>query len=191
MHVVRILAILAALALPLKAKALHIDGNFFYFSDAFKITTPATNTFMAVDGSVNIDLDKKGQFTVGWAYISITNSSKNADGDVIAFTTSDMGPRLSWFLDKQKAWGLGVVYGLISNATYKGGELSNVKWRGTSLKADFGYTHEFVEESFFMGLRMNYYSASWIEQLVGSTDYSKITYTRGLIYPSLYFRWEM
>lgn len=180
---------IALIFVPHLAFAFHIDGNVFYFSDAFKITSTDASSFMAADASVNIALDSKKRWSIGWSYLTLTSQVKTA-ADNVQFSTSDMGPRVEWYISKDRAWGLGVVYNLISNATFKGASLSNVKWRGTSIKADFGYTAEFGE-TFHLGMRANYYSASWIEQLIGSTEYSKITYTRGWIYPSLFFRWDL
>lgn len=185
-----LLIVLACVSLPhARLWAFHIDGNLFYFSDSFKSTATTTATYMATDASININLDKRGGWAIGWSYLMISTAQKTTGNST--FAAADMGPRVSWFMNKSRTFGLGVVYNLIANTTYKGPDGGNtLKWRGTSIKADIGYSAQ-VNESMSLGMRINYYSAQWNEQLVGAEDFSKITYARGWIYPSVYFRWDM
>ncbi len=180
-----ILVLLFFVSFEMKAANLELNG--FYFTDSFSSTSTLASTYMTADGAVNLNLNKKGTLTIGWAYTMINDVATASS--TATFTTADMGPRFGWFLNKEKTWGLGLAYNIISNATYDGSGTA-VKWRGTSLKTDFGYAPE-ISENMYCGFRINYYSGSWIEQLVGSSTYSTVSYTRTWMYPSLYFRWEI
>lgn len=181
-----------SVALPLllllfssQALGFHIEANAFYFGDTFVADTNSTGTYSAYDASLNIDLTKKGGVTIGWSYMMVDSQQKL--GSEYKYTTSEMGPRLGFFLDKEKNWSIGAAYHLVGSAKYEAPGLSNVTWKGTSLKADLGYGATF-SESFRMGFKLNYYSSTWAEQLVNDSDYSKIAYTRSWIYPSIQFR---
>jgi hypothetical protein len=167
----------------------NVEMNGFYFTDNFTDSSTSSSAFTAADFALNLNLNKKGTVAVGWAY-TLISSSTSAGSSNTAFAAGDMGPRFLLFFDKDRTWELGVTYNLLANATYSSGGGSEMKWRGTSIKADFGWAPA-ISDSAFFGFRFNYYSASWTEQLIGSSTYSTVAYTRAWIYPSLYFRWEL
>lgn len=141
---------------------------------------------MAGDAAVMIKLEKNKKWHVGWQYVFISSSVKTTSQT--DFSTGDMGPRVEYYLDKKKAWGIGLGYNLIVASQYKDAETGEtVKWRGSSLKADFGYNAEF-DEWLFLGLRISYYSGTFNEQFVGGTTYTKVAYSRAWIYPTMFFR---
>lgn len=174
---------------PKSYAAFSTEINGFYFSDAFTNSSTSASTFTAADFALNLNLNKKGTIALGWAYVMVSSSSTSGS-TTTEFAAGDMGPKLSMFLDKDRTWGFSIIYNLLANATYNSGGGSELKWRGTSLKGDFGWAPA-VSDDAFLGLKINYYSAAWTEQLIGSATYSTVSYTRAWIYPTLYFRWEL
>jgi hypothetical protein len=171
-----------------QAMASSLDANFFYFSDSLaeSITTSSTHTYFDLSAMMNVD--KRGNFQVGWSYSSFSVATTGTADTTYAAT--EMGPRLGWLIDKNLTWGLFVTYNLQTAATYETTS-SNATWRGTSLKGEFGYTPA-VSENLFMGAKLVYYAPSYTEQLVGTTTFSTISYSRAIIYPafSIIYRWQ-
>ena len=155
--------------------ALLFDLNAFYFSDGLDSGTENTNNRMFLEFSGAIDLSKKGQIILGWAYTMLTYKAEGTA--TLEASTADTGPKIGWFLDKQRTWSACFTYNLFANTTFDDGS-GEVRWRGKSYKADFG-------ESLALGMRINYYSASYSEQFDASDTFSQISNSQGAIFPSL------
>lgn len=136
---------------------------------------------MFIDASLNLDLAMKGHLTIGWGY-SIINMSDTSSGTTTTFSLAEMGPRVGYYLDKDKSWGLFATYNLQSKATYDTGS-NPLEWRGGSYKLEFGYRPELFEQ-LRAGLHLIYYSAAFSEELSNSTTYALISNSRSLIYPA-------
>lgn len=167
--------------LTLTASAFSIDSNLFYLSDALDVTSDTTAVKVFMDFSVNLDLSKKGDFTIGWAY-SIVTISDDDNGTSTTFGLNEMGPRFGYYLDKEKLWGLFLTYNLQARADYKSGA-TDVEWRGSSYKFEIGYRPE-LTESLHAGMHLIYYTASFSEQLTGSTTFELVSNSRAIIYPA-------
>ncbi|MCB0385461.1 MAG: hypothetical protein KDD43_08715 [Bdellovibrionales bacterium] len=165
----------------LSASAFSIDTNLFYLSDALSVTSDTTATKMFLDVSINLDLSKKGDFTIGWGY-SIISIGDEAGGTETTFGLTEMGPRFGYYIDKERLWGLFLTYNLQATADYKAGG-TEVEWRGSSLKAEIGYRPE-LTENLLAGMHLIYYSASFSEQLSGSTTFTLVSNSRSIIYPA-------
>lgn len=171
-----------------RAQAAAFETNLFYISDNLEAGDKATGTKMFVDGAILINLTKSGKTLIGWSFGMISTSDTGADERT--FSLMEMGPKLSYLMGRERHWSLAFTYNLQSTAKYTsaGGE---AEWRGVSYKVELGYTPQ-ITERIWAGLKLNYYLASFGEQLVGSTTYSTISNSRSLIYPSVSFsfRWD-
>lgn len=177
-----VLACLFTFMMPsLPAAAFSLDSNLFYLSDALDVSSSTTATKMFMDFSVNLDLSKKGDFTIGWAY-SIITLSDEVSGTETQFGLTEMGPRFGYYMDKERLWGLFLTYNLQARADYKSGS-TDVEWRGSSYKMEIGYRPELTER-LHAGMHLIYYTASFSEQLSGSTTFSLVSNSRAIIYPA-------
>lgn len=161
----------------------HVELNLFYDSDSLSTGTAATSTKMFIDGTVGFEIDRKGMYLVGWNYSLYSTSETSAT--TTTYASTQMGPRFLVMLDKNKNWSVGLSYNLVTTATYSDGSGTSEKWKGTGIKADLGYTFA-LSDSIRFGLRLNYSMTSYVEKLVGDTDYSVISYSRSTMYPSVY-----
>lgn len=161
-----------------------LELNAFYFADTLNTGTASTSTRMFVETALGFMIDKNGRYYAGWAY-AMHNASDSPSGTAVTYTSSEMGPRFILMLDKGKEWSVGLGYYLVTKAVYSAGTSQN--WSGTALKVDFGYNFN-VNESFQLGVRMNYSAATYSSTLVG-TAYSTSSNSRTYIYPSLYAMW--
>lgn len=157
-------------------------------SDSITADEETARTYLMWDIGLLMNLDRKGRFQIGWAYGSM--SVEDSGGSTASYTMTEMGPKLGLYLDKERTWGLFATYNLISTATYlsaSGG--TEEEWRGTSLKAEFGYTPN-LTETIVAGLRLNYHTMTYSEQLVGASTFSAISKGRAVIYPTFIISWR-
>ncbi|MEK7356310.1 MAG: hypothetical protein AAB250_07660 [Bdellovibrionota bacterium] len=177
-----IIVLASALGFAGRANA-YVELNAFYFSDAMTAAASTTNNRMNIEVSVGFAVDKRNQYLVGWGYHMMTAS----DGatTTATYSSTQMGPRFIYSIDKNNEWTLGLAYYLVTTAAYDDGAGTSVTWKGTALKFDFGYNFP-NSGDLDIGIRMNYSSASYVEQLVGSSTYSVVAYTRTSMYPSIY-----
>jgi hypothetical protein len=159
-----------------------VEVNGFFFNDTLTIGTTNSTSRMIFEGAIGFAVDRKKRYNVGWNYSMHSATDKTTT--TAKYTASQMGPRLLWILDKKGNWSAGFGYYLVSKAKYDDGQGNAPEWKGSAFKVDAGYNYE-ISENFFAGIRLNYSSASYSEQLVQSTTYSNVSYKRSMIYPSL------
>lgn len=165
------------------SQALTLDANTFYLSDSLTTASDSTSTSLFWDFAVTINLDKRGQWVIGWAYSSMSISQT---GTVTSeFSLTEMGPKVGYYVDKSKVWSVFLTYNFQSIANYSDSS-TTAEWRGTSLKGEFGFTPAFTE-AFHAGVKLNYYQASFSEQFVSGTTFSTISNKRSIIYPTVAF----
>ncbi|HMN67653.1 MAG TPA: hypothetical protein PKC28_03860 [Bdellovibrionales bacterium] len=104
---------------------------------------------------------------------------------------TDMGPKVIYYLEKARNWQAAVTYNLIGRANYTAPGAEATELRGTSYKFEIGYLGQ-MWDKVFMGAKINYYSASFAEEISGETSIEKVTHGRAVIYPSfaMTIRWE-
>ena len=175
----------AVLLTPFKTFAFNADLNFFFLTDSLETTATTSRTSIFYDIALMLDLNKKGTVSLGWSYDSVSISDEATS--TTDFDLTEMGPKFNYYFDKGRVWGTGVVYNLISNATYNPGTAQ--KWRGGSYKIDFFYTPPITDE-LYIGVKLNYYVATYTEA-VSSTTLTTISYTKSIIYPSLTISYRM
>lgn len=169
----------------LQAQAASLDFNAFYFSDSLTESATRSNARTFFDLAFTIDLDKKGHYVLGWSYGSL--SATDSVTTNITYSATEMGPQFGWFFTKDKSWSTFLTYNLQATAKFNDG--TAYEWRGSSYKIAVGY-RPMVFDGFYAGIFLNYYAASFSEQLVGTTTFSTISYSRGTIYPTLSFSYN-
>lgn len=189
----RILVILALLSGATQAHAVKpvVAANVFYFTDSFTYGSSAASQYKRIlyDVVVGIPLTKKGSFVLGWNYGSYTFTDTTATETSLKVT--DMGPKLTYYLDKARTWETSLTYNLISKGTYAAAGASETELRGTSLKFEAGYMPQ-MWENVFMGAKLNYYKANFKEEITNQTALAQVTHGRAVIYPTfaVTFRWD-
>lgn len=168
--------------------AVTLDGNVFYYSDSFATTTTSTYTRLLWDFAASINLSKKGQMMIGWDYNS-ASFTDNVNSVNSAVTVTGMGPKVTYYFDHDNKWSLGFIYDLILNGTDSSS--SSVAYQGTGMKGEFGYATP-VSDSANLGLKLNYYDATFSETITNQTTIAHVSYHRSAIYPSIcfVFRWD-
>lgn len=175
--------VLSGIFQPRRAEAF-VELNTFYTTESFSTGSASTENRMFIDATLGFAIDNQSQYLVGWEYTmhTVNNQSSTA---TTAYSSSQMGPRFLWILNRAKTWSLGVAYLLVTKGTYTTTGTSEA-WTGTAIKADGGYNFVLSEKS-MIGLRLNYSSASYTSKLVGSTTYSTVSNAAVYMYPSIYF----
>ena len=166
------------------AANFFVDFNSFYFSDAFKRNETATDTRTFLDFAVGFGVDKYSRFQVGWNYSLISASSPSGAGGSDTYSSAEMGPKFSYYFDKERNWGASLTYNLITNAKFSPAGGSGQNWRGTNLRFDVGYGLAF-SEAFRLGLRLVYSMTSFREEIDEPT-LNRISFARTLIYPAIH-----
>lgn len=181
----RLVILIVSLLLSPIARAVTpvFDAGVFYFSDAmlYSSTNRAYGrTFF--DVMVGLPLTNKGRYVLGWNY----DSMSFADDPGTTKTTlaiTDMGPKLIAYLDKDRTWMVAFNYNLITKGSYNPGTTAT-ELRGTSMRGEIGYVGH-MTESLLLGAKLNYYKASFNEEVTNQTSLAKTTNGRTVIYPSL------
>lgn len=171
------------LILSSKAFAGYLELNTFYFTDNTKVDQTNTLGRIFLEFSFGFAADKRGDYLIGWNYGSYATTDSIA-GTTGTYASTQMGPRFLFMLDRAKAWTLGFAYNLVSTATYNPGTEATT-WKGTGLKLDVGHNWQ-VTETVKLGIRLNYSSSSFSEEITGGTALSQVSYNKTLIYPSFY-----
>lgn len=160
------------------------EGNFFYATDNETFASNNAQTHMIYNFAVGFSIDKAGKYLAGWGYTG--DSQTTTTTSATTYSSTQMGPRFIFMLDRRKSYSLGLAYYLSTAASYSAAGGSAETWKGTTLLLDLGYNLEVASDTFF-AIRLNYSSASYSERLVGSTTYSTVSYNKTLMYPSLAF----
>jgi len=187
----RLLLLLAFAAGGLQARAASpmIDLGLFYFTDDFTYSSAASAYKRLMwDVNIGLNLNKKGTWVLGWNYGSYTLTEN--PGTETSLTITDMGPKVYYYLDKQRTWVTALTYNLITKADYASGS-ATTELRGTSLKFEAGYM-PMMWEGVYMGAKINYYKADFKEEITGQTALAQVTHNRAVIYPTfaMTIRWD-
>jgi hypothetical protein len=139
---------------------------------------------MLWDFSIGMGLGKKSSWILGWNYDSMSFTENT--GTINKLGITDMGPKITYYIDKEHTWLVSFTYGLISKGTYTAGSAAAVEMRGTSMKADLGYVTP-MNDIFALGIKLTYYKASFGETISNQTTIAKTTNGRTVIYPNIAF----
>lgn len=171
------------------AASFAFDVDLFSFQDTFSnggVSSSYTRTMW--DLAPLVALDKKAHWLLGWNYDSMSFSDSPAAVPT-TLTVTNMGPKIVYYFDKDRTWVTGFTYDLITTGNFTSAGATS-QFRGTALKAEFGYTPEMFS-GVMMGAKMNYYKATFNEQVV-STTLTKVSDGRTVIYPTfaITIRWD-
>lgn len=182
--------------LALAANAAHavtplFSLNVFYFTDNFTYGSSPASQYKRIlyDLEAGMPLTKKGKWILGWNYASYTFSDNT--GSETSLKITDMGPKVTYYFDKSREWEAALTYNLITKATYQPGGGTETELRGSSLKFEAGYLPQ-MWDNVFMGAKINYYKASFKEEISNQTSLAQVTHSRAVIYPTfaVTFRWD-
>ncbi len=178
--------VIISLFYSFNAFSASVDLDVFYFSDTLKEDSNLTSTTMVYDIGFSTFLDRKESYSVGWNIMAVSQS-QSSGSSTTTFSSMDMGPKFSWYFDKEKAWGVDIAYHIQSTASYSVSGASST-WRGSSIKFAFGYSYP-LTDTMKLGLWLNYWSGTYPETLTGGTQFAKVSYQRTLISPVIRFSW--
>lgn len=173
--------LVSILLLSRPALALTLDANVFYFTDDLTAISTAANQRMAWDFSVMLNLSKKGGIVMGWSYASMAATDEVSTATT-EYTSTEMGPRVGFYFDKNYTWSVFATYNLVARADFASGSTAE-EWRGTTLRGELGYM-PMATETLLVGAKLIYYKAAYNEQITGSTTLATSSYGRGMIYPA-------
>lgn len=178
------LVLLSALSFSAPVRADFIwDASAFYFSDTFTLDTDATNGVTLWATSLNTSIAKSKNFFFGWSILGVAHTQDPGTGTAATYSSTEMGPRLL-YINKSGAGHVAVAYHLRNTTTYDSGSGSAANFYGTAIFAEIGYLPEWSGD-LRIGLKLNYYAATFAESVVDGTTYSQISYAKNLITPAL------
>lgn len=177
---VRCLLLLFVLLLSRVASAAFADLNIMYMSDTFKTSTTTTITRSMYDLGIGTELGKSGQWI--WALNYGGGNLNDTAATTTTYSFTDLGIKCGLFWTKQKSWFSSLTYNVSSKAKFNNGS-TEVELRGTSIKADIGYTF-WPSETVGLAVKIFYYAPTYTES-VNSGALTTVSYTRSIIYPSL------
>ena len=168
------------------SQAFFTDADVFYISDSLSAASDTSISRSFLDFSFGMDLTRSGDIVIGWSITSL--STTDSTSTEVTYSTFDMGPKIGYYINKSRSWSAFLTYNLQATATYNSGSTES-KWRGTSIKFETAYAPE-ISEGFYAGIKFNYYSASLVEQFDASDNYSEVSYSRGIMWPSIYLSYR-
>jgi hypothetical protein len=166
-----------------QAAQVFIDFNGYYAADSFKLVETSNESKMLMDFAFGFALDRNAQYQIGWNY-SMMGATSPVTGGSDTYSSTEMGPKFSYYFSKHRTWGASLTYNLIVNGSYTPQGGSARKWRGSSLRFDIGYAIP-IDEFFRLGLRMVYNSTSFNEE-VDEPTLTSVSFNRSFIYPALH-----
>lgn len=143
---------------------LLLDVSGIYVSDT--LTTPSDRTSTQTFYTAGVLLSLTKQVWVGWNYLGINQTQTVTS--TTTYGSADMGLAFKWQYGSGKMYNFGAVYNIVSKATYSSGT-TNENWEGTSFLVSWGVAPE-IAEKFFVGVSLNYYSASYTKKSVNNVE---------------------
>lgn len=167
---------------------MYAEVNGFFSTDTFVTGTNAaySKTYYALD--IHSNLEAKARFYAGFHVDQIATSEEFSAGSVATLTSLNMGPMAMWIMDHRKTFSVSAGYNVIANGVYTPAGGSATTLTGSGLWGTFGVTPE-VAENVYVGVRLNYYSLTYIKATTGSSA-SDVSYSRAMIFPTFSFAWR-
>lgn len=165
-----------------------VNINTLYFSDTLTTSTSAVTTRTQYDLGIGIHIGSKKMVLAQLLYGSYS-AADTANSITQTYSVTDMGINFGFYIGKARNWIFDIAYMLISKAKYNDGTGgTGVEWRGTAIKADFGYLFD-IDENFQFSTKLYYYSPSFTEQVTDTTTLATVSYRRATIYPGFALYW--
>ena len=179
---VSLLCFFIAIISPISAQAFYFDFNAFYMSDGITYTSTTTHGRTLFDTAIGIGLGKRSKYFIAWSFASMT--ATDTDSVETTFSSTDMGLRFGGYFNKAKTFSMTLTYNLIVTSSFQTAGGATEEWRGSSIMSKLGY-HIPVGEESQVAIRLNYYSNTASERILGGTTLSTVSYATNFIYPSV------
>lgn len=164
-----------------------IDLGLVYSSDTFKATPEAANNQYFYNASALFNLDNKARWNMGFAVLGISQTAKTGTTET-SYSSFDLGPAVRWNIDKNRIFSLTLAYGYLAKASYSVDSGAAEKWEGTSLLGQFAVQAP-IQDKFYVGLSLNYYSATYSKKVVSSVESSNDA-QKSWIFPMINLTWR-
>ncbi len=182
--IIRLSLFTIAVLISHAASAFVVDLNALYYTDTTTAAQDTSHKSTLFDLLIGFDIDKKGNYQVGWDYASHTTETVD-NTTTISYKSTQMGPGFIFYVDKDRAFRFGFSYNLKTTAKYTQGVLPEEEWRGTAMNANFGYQFRFDSVT-SLGLRLNYSTTSYYEKVI-TTVKTDTSYKKVMIFPTIAF----
>lgn len=170
------------------AQAVTTELGLFYFSDDLASTNNATSSRTIYDFAILMTSEGRQTIGIGWNYAGVS-SEDEAGGVATSYSSTETGPKFSYLFGREQNWYLGLAYNLLAKAQFSQGAGSEAEWRGTSIKAEFGYLPR-INGKLNVGVKLNYHQATYNEQITNSTTLTETTNKKTMIYPTFALVWK-
>lgn len=161
---------------PAALAGVLLDVSGIYLSDS--LVTPTNRTSSQMYYGLGALLDLKKNLWVGWNYSGFSQSQTVST--TTTFTSTDMGLGIKWQVGRSKLYNIGAAYNFLAKGVYSDGTTTE-NWEGTSFLLSFGVAPE-VSERLFLGVSLNYYSATYTKKIVSSVE-SSASNSKSWIFP--------
>ncbi len=172
------------ISLGSKSMAAYIDLNYFSFTDQFTNASVNSYTRSIYDLTIGFEATNNKQIVLGLNSGSAQIKNKEGSSET-SFTTSDLGLKFIYFWNKNRTWSTSLIYYFTSTAKYNDGTGTEVSYRGTGIKFDFGYNF-WLSDAIALAAKIHFYNPSFKESVTNNiiTD---VSYKRTIIYPNFTF----
>jgi len=160
---------------------LTTEVGAFYYTDKLSSTSSINSSKMNYDLAILMTAEGKNTFAIGWSYTGV--SSIDETTSKTTYKSTETGPKFSYLFGKEKNWYLGLIYNFTAKANFEDTN-GSAEWRGTSYKVEFGFMPR-ISSKLAVGVKFNYHAANYNEQITNSTNLTKTTNSKTLIYPTL------
>lgn len=164
-----------------------LDFGFVYSGETFNTTASSSDTQYFYNASLLFNLDTGQRCFIGWNVFGISQASVAAS-TTTNYSSLDMGPSIRWNIDKAGTYSLTGTYGYLAKATYSSGS-SSENWEGSSLLAQFAIQAASGRQKIFLGLSLNYYSATYTKKVVSRVESSNSA-QKSWIFPMITLTWR-
>lgn len=171
----------AVLLSSISAKAVVAELGLFYFTDDLSSTSNFSTSRTIYDFSVLMTSEGRRLLGIGWNYVGV--SSEEGGDTTTSYTSTETGPKFTYMFGREQDWYIGLAYNLLAKAQFSDPVAGEAEWRGTSLKAEFGFLPK-INNRINAGVKLNYHQASYNEQITNSTTLTQTTNTKTMIYPT-------
>jgi hypothetical protein len=127
--------------------------------------------------------EARSGFLMGWNVTSVTvNDEFTNSGVTEKITSSDMGPAIRWYYDKEIIYSATLFYGVICKGNYQSSS-ADEKINGSSMNIKLSAETK-INEQFLIGFSLNSYTANYSTSVTNSVQ-TDVSYKNTLMYPSL------
>lgn len=165
----------------ISAKAVVSELGLFYFSDDLASTNNGKFGRTIYDVAVLMTSEGKRLIGIGWNYAGVSSTDDTTSGET-KYTSTETGPKFTYMFGREQNFYSSLTYNLLAKAKFSDSS-GEAEWRGTSLKAEFGYLPK-VTSKLNVGVKLVYHQASYNEQITNDTTLTQESNKKTMIYPN-------